>query len=175
MEFRTFLALLIFLWQSLGIYGFNLDTAYPEVFDGPPMSEYFGYSVALHSQQNKYWVMVGAPLSNVTGVDGSTLTKYGAVYRCEYPGSQCQAIKIDDRSARTQFASNEVWDIEVKTGQWIGGSVYSTGTNGRALACAPRYVYRNVPNNDGLHYYWLLGKCFLIYDDLSATRDERVP
>ncbi|XP_022797417.1 integrin alpha-9-like isoform X2 [Stylophora pistillata] len=175
MEFRTFLALLIFLWQSFGIYGFNLDTASPEVFDGPPMSEYFGYSVALHSQQNKYWVMVGAPLSNVTGVDGSTLTKYGAVYRCEYPGSQCQAIKIDDRSARTQSASNEVWDIEVKTGQWIGGSVYSTGTNGRALACAPRYVYRNVPNNDGLHYYWLLGKCFLISEDLSATRDERVP
>ena len=54
-DLRTFLALIIFLLQSLGIYGFNLDIASPKVFDGPPKSEYFGYSVALHSQQNKFW------------------------------------------------------------------------------------------------------------------------
>lgn len=171
-DLRTFLALLIFLLQSLGIYGFNLDTASPKVFDGPPKSEYFGYSVALHSRQNKFWVMVGAPLSNVTGYDGSQLIKYGAVYRCEYTGLQeCKVITTDNRPVGKKFSSNE----EVKSGQWIGGSVYSTGTNGRALACAPRYVYRGLPNGAGLHYYWLLGKCFLISSDLSVTTSERVP
>lgn len=39
-----------------------------------------------------------------------------------------------------KFSSNELVDVdvEVKSGQWIGGSVYSTGTNGRALViCSP--------------------------------------
>lgn len=43
-------------------------------------------------------VMVGAPLSNVTGNDGSQLIKYGAVYRCEYTGLQeCKVITTDNR------------------------------------------------------------------------------
>ena len=42
--------------------------------------------------------MVGAPLSNVTGYDGSQLIKYGAVYRCEYTGLQeCKVITTDNR------------------------------------------------------------------------------
>lgn len=41
-------------------------------------------------------------------------------------------------AVRKQFYSNELVDMEVKSGQWIGGSVYSTGTNGRALViCLP--------------------------------------
>ena len=39
-----------------------------------------------------------------------------------------------------KYSSNELVDVdvEVKSGQWIGGSVYSTGTNGRALViCSP--------------------------------------
>ena len=36
-------------------YGFNLDIENAIVFDGPPESGYFGYSVALHSWQSKYW------------------------------------------------------------------------------------------------------------------------
>ena len=36
-------------------YGFNLDIENAIVFDGPPESCFFGYSVALHSWQSKYW------------------------------------------------------------------------------------------------------------------------
>ena len=41
--------------QSLVIYGFNIDIKKPVIFSGPQGSEYFGYSVALHSQGSLYW------------------------------------------------------------------------------------------------------------------------
>ena len=45
---------------------------------------------------------------------------------------------LDFLAVEKKFSSNELVDVEVKSGQWIGGSVYSTGTNGRALViCSP--------------------------------------
>ena len=43
------------LLQSIGICGFNIDIGSAVVFDGPGESEYFGFSVALHSQQSRHW------------------------------------------------------------------------------------------------------------------------
>lgn len=50
--FRTLACCLL---QSLVIYGFNIDIKKPVIFSGPPGSEYFGYSVALHSNSGTYW------------------------------------------------------------------------------------------------------------------------
>lgn len=166
-------------------YGFNLDIENAIVFDGPPESGYFGYSVALHSWQSKYWVIVGAPLSNVTSASGSeTLIRYGAAYRCEYTGSQqCSVINIDNRPVwRKQVTFNDVpntWvNMEEKTGMWLGGVVYSTGKDGKALACAPRYIFRGAPvtGNAGadVHYSWLLGRCNLLNQDLSGVSHNGV-
>lgn len=45
--------LLIF---TLGtVSGFNLDTEWPNIYDGPSQSELFGYSVATHSHGGKRW------------------------------------------------------------------------------------------------------------------------
>ena len=55
-----------------------------------------------------YRVLVGAPLSNVTSrSDGSTLPKYGAVYKCEYTGSSvpCTFIPVDDTRKYKSFKS----------------------------------------------------------------------
>ena len=41
--------------QSLVIYGFNIDIKKPVIFSGPRGSEYFGYSVALHSDRGFNW------------------------------------------------------------------------------------------------------------------------
>lgn len=166
-------------------YGFNLDIENAIVFDGPPESGYFGYSVALHSWQSKYWVIVGAPLSNVTSASGSeTLIRYGAAYRCEYTGSQqCSVINIDNRPVwRKQVTFNDVpntWvNMEEKTGMWLGGVVDSTGTDGKALVCAPRYIFRGAPvtGNAGgdVHYSWLLGRCNLLNQDLSGVSHNGV-
>ena len=49
------LAALVCLLQSVGICGFNVDLGSAVVFNGTGESEYFGFSVALHSQLNKRW------------------------------------------------------------------------------------------------------------------------
>jgi len=43
------------LLQSLGIDSFNIDVGKAVVFNAPAQSEYFGYSVALHSYRNSKW------------------------------------------------------------------------------------------------------------------------
>ncbi|KAK2570114.1 Integrin alpha-4 [Acropora cervicornis] len=97
MLFTSIICLLV-LSSSLPSYGFNLDLESALIFSPPPGSEskYFGYSVALHSFRDKYWAIVGAPLSN--GSSGADkFTRYGSVYRCEYTGSQsCSSIDIDN-------------------------------------------------------------------------------
>ena len=49
------LTALVCLLQSVGIGGFNVDIGSAVVFDAPEGSGYFGFSVALHSQQNRHW------------------------------------------------------------------------------------------------------------------------
>ena len=59
-----------------------------------------------------------------------------------------------------EFSSNELVDVEVKSGQWIGGSVYSTGTNGRALViCLPFDPWEWLASNfSSQHHPWIMCK-----------------
>ncbi|XP_067022705.1 integrin alpha-9-like isoform X1 [Acropora muricata] len=161
----TSIIFLLVLSLSLPSYGFNLDLESALIFSPPPGSEskYFGYSVALHSFRDKYWAIVGAPLSN--GSSGADkFTRYGAVYRCEYTGSpSCSFIDIDNTRPDS---------TEVKVGQWLGAVVYSTGKDGKAMACAPRYI-RLEPYDVKTTYRWLIGRCFLLNDDLSGNINFR--
>ena len=44
-----------------------------------------------------YRVIVGAPKSNVTArTGGANLVRYGAAFRCQYPGNTCEEILIDN-------------------------------------------------------------------------------
>ena len=42
----------------------------------------FGYSLAMQSAGASHWVLVGAPLSNVTLVDSSVGVRWGKLYNC---------------------------------------------------------------------------------------------
>ncbi|XP_074623390.1 integrin alpha-9-like isoform X2 [Acropora palmata] len=160
MLFTSIICLLV-LSSSLPSYGFNLDLESALIFSPPPGSEskYFGYSVALHSFRDKYWAIVGAPLSN--GSSGADkFTRYGSVYRCEYTGSQsCSSIDIDNTRPDS---------MEEKVGQWLGAVVYSTGKDGNAMACAPRYIQLEPYPPLKTNLRWLIGRCFLLKDDLSG-------
>ena len=37
------------------VSGFNLDSKSPVIYEGPPQSELFGYSVATHAYDGKQW------------------------------------------------------------------------------------------------------------------------
>ncbi|KAM7448506.1 integrin [Porites harrisoni] len=162
--------------QSLVIYGFNIDIKKPVIFSGPQGSEYFGYSVALHSDRSFHWVIVGAPKSNVTDRAGiANLVRYGAAFRCQYSaaGSQsCKEIPIDKRPDSTIEVGNSIYKSEEKEGMWLGAVVTSTGKDGKAMACAPRYALRTT-SSQTINDYWPLGKCFVLANDLyEALQNE---
>jgi len=54
-KFDAFIFAALCLLQSLGIDSFNIDVGKAVVFDAPDKSEYFGYSVALHSHGSLKW------------------------------------------------------------------------------------------------------------------------
>ncbi|XP_074622767.1 integrin alpha-9-like isoform X2 [Acropora palmata] len=167
----TSVTCLLVLSLSLASYGFNLDLERALIFSPPKGSEskYFGYSVALHSSNDKYWAIVGAPLSNVSARSGAErFIRYGEVYRCEYTGSQsCSSIDIDN--TRPEIRDGDF--IEAKSGQWLGAVVYSTGKDGKAMACAPRYI--QLEHYVKITLRWLLGRCLLLKDDLSGHLNRK--
>ncbi|CAH3193756.1 unnamed protein product [Porites evermanni] len=161
--------------QSLVIYGFNIDIKKPVIFSGPKGSEYFGYSVALHSQGSLYWVLVGAPKSNGTArTGGGTLVRYGAAFRCRYPGDKpCDEVIIDKTPAAEIDIGNSKYKSEEKEGMWLGAVVTSTGKDGKAMACAPRYALRTV-SSDTINEYWPLGQCFGLESDLYGATPKEI-
>ncbi|XP_067022704.1 integrin alpha-9-like isoform X2 [Acropora muricata] len=167
----TSITCLLVLSLSLASYGFNLDLERALIFSPPKGSEskYFGYSVALHSFNDKYWAIVGAPLSNVSSRSSAErFIRYGEVYRCEYTGSQsCSSIDIDN--TRPEIRDGDF--AEVKEGQWLGAVVYSTGKDGQAMACAPRYI--QLEHYVKITLRWLLGRCLLLKGDLSGHLNRK--
>ncbi|KAK2570113.1 Integrin alpha-9, partial [Acropora cervicornis] len=113
--------------------------------------------------------IVGAPLSNVSSRSGAErFIRYGEVYRCEYTGSQsCSSIDIDN--TRPEIRDGDF--IEAKSGQWLGAVVYSTGKDGKAMACAPRYI--QLEHYVKITLRWLLGRCLLLKDDLSGHLNRK--
>ncbi|XP_065053911.1 integrin alpha-8-like [Rhopilema esculentum] len=120
---------------------FNVEVKSAKSFSGAG-GEYFGFTVAFHKAENAYWALVGAPMSNQTG--SNIQEKNGAVYRCPISGSSCINMAIDD--------GTPAFD-EIKTGQWMGASLYSMGADQGIIACAPRFIDK--PHGS----VWLHGRC----------------
>ncbi|XP_078376333.1 integrin alpha-4-like isoform X2 [Oculina patagonica] len=186
MKNKVLTAGLIYLFiLTLGkVSGFNLDIKSAVLYEGPVQSDLFGYTVATHSYNGRKWLLVGAPLSNVTSsFGGETLVKYGSVFKCEYrPDSKsCTEIPVDTHPPfREQHRlGNEtvIVEVEKKTEQWLGATLHSTGENGHVLTCAPRYSYAPFTAREGIidhRYMSLIGQCFLIRQDLNGPQGPAV-
>lgn len=167
------------------VFAFNLDVKSPVIYDGPAESDLFGYTVATHSYNGQKWLLVGAPLSNVTSSNSQeTLIKYGTVFKCEYKsGSKsCSEILMDHQTPKKEVhqLGNRTVTIEVekKTEQWLGATLHSSGENGRVVTCAPRYTEAPFTRKEGMidhRYIALIGRCFLMYGDLSIQREAISP
>jgi len=178
-------ALYIVFILTLGkVSSFNLDIESAVIYGGPDRSELFGYAVATHSYNGQKWLLVGAPLSNVTSAfGGETLEKYGTVFKCEYkPHSKsCTEIAVDHRPPikEQHQLGNETISVEIekKTEQWLGATLHSTGENGDVLTCAPRYTHAPFTDREGIiDHRWisLIGRCFLISRDLYGLQGPAV-
>ncbi|XP_050099365.1 integrin alpha-PS2 isoform X2 [Anopheles aquasalis] len=127
-------------WSTgpVGTAAFNLDTINFILQEGDPNSM-FGFSVALHREQNKSWVIVGAPTANTTQPD---VIEGGAVYRCDiYDDSRCSLVPFDNEGNRVNDQNEQ---IDTKSNQWFGATVVSAGIDGPLVACAPRYVFHQL-------------------------------
>lgn len=165
----------------LVLFSFNLDDKHSLVYSGSP-GEYFGYALTLHAQNNgENWVVVGAPLGNKTSRSNER-NRFGSVYRCRSGAPSCEVIEIDDSGPVTRTWNGEQVDIEEKTGQWLGATVASVTrkssarADGDVLVCAPRYsLWGEVVDKPENRDRQLLGKCFVIRNDLSSTREFLEP
>ncbi|XP_023310590.1 integrin alpha-PS2 isoform X3 [Anoplophora glabripennis] len=136
-ECKLMLFCAVVLYNVILVTPFNIDkfnyAAYKS--DGGSM---FGFTVAVHKDGgNRGWVLVGAPEARSSYHDPRF--RGGAVYRCRTDADDvCQEIPFS-RESYNRFG-NKVLDD--KSQQWFGATLSaSPHTNGRIVACAPRYVW----------------------------------
>lgn len=175
----VFLAVIVCLTRVLA---FNLDAKDPFIYKGTS-GEYFGYTVTLHREGATNWVVVGAPFGNKTSGD-TERTGYGSVYKCnsKLQSNPCRVIPIDNSRPLTTYWRDENGNtkssnLEEKNGQMLGATLESIPTkdNGALLACAPKYTFRGEVARGGRpedRRKLLLGKCFLIRNDLSGRTTQ---
>ncbi|XP_035689641.1 integrin alpha-5-like [Branchiostoma floridae] len=104
---------------------FNIDTRTPIIRRGP-YGSYFGFSVDLHREGDKTWMLVGAPRAQTRqpGTD-----RPGAVYMCNIDYSKCVQIPFDTTGSDRLDGSLTLYK-EDKSFQWFGASLKSSGPNG---------------------------------------------
>ncbi|VDI79515.1 Hypothetical predicted protein [Mytilus galloprovincialis] len=133
---------------------FNLDLKNAIIQRGETGSM-FGFSVAQHLDQNTGWMLVGAPEAQTNLQPG--IVRGGAVYRCSVDTQLCRVIPFDRQGNDQQYNGTTYLDKEDKSYQWFGATVVSSGVNGLALACAPRYKYHST----ALDKVEPVGTCYL--------------
>ncbi|XP_036407895.1 integrin alpha-3-like isoform X1 [Megalops cyprinoides] len=140
--------------------GFNLDTRFPVIKQGPTEGSFFGLSVALHKQTkgaNRYLLLTGAPKEKAQS--SLKVNETGAVYSCPVTISPSDCNRMD--------LVNSVTSSEIVEGMWLGVAVASQRElpEGRVLACGHRFIK---VINPGPNEVWrMIGKCYVRGNDLT--------
>ncbi|XP_052901281.1 integrin alpha-PS2 isoform X3 [Anopheles moucheti] len=143
---------------------FNLDTINYILQEGEPNSM-FGFSVVLHREQNKSWVIVGAPTANTTQ---KNVIEGGAVYRCDiYDDHRCFLVPFDTEGNNYNDQNEQ---IDTKSNQWFGATVASAGIDGPLVACAPRYVFHQLHPRK-VERVEPVGTCYLAKNNMREFQD----
>ncbi|XP_065179373.1 integrin alpha-7-like [Sycon ciliatum] len=159
----------------------HYDVVNPIVTKGPDDS-LFGYSVALHTNGNQKYAIIGAPRSEVfpavQRVRG--VSRPGAVYKCPLMSAStsigpCQQIAVDSLPDRKHRNGSKV---EIKSNMRLGTTVMSEGSDGRVVVCAPSYktvwFYRLGGRfSKGQELDDAVGRCFILPKDLSTEQIVR--
>lgn len=152
---------------------FNIDTVNYIRHEGESNSM-FGFSVALHQEQQRKWVIIGAPRYDTSASTG--VVKGGAVFRCDISDdNRCQLIPFD-MSGDQYNERNE--KIGSKANQWFGATVTSAGVDGPLMACAPRYLFhtfspKKTEKNDPVGTCYLAKDNFRTYTEVSPCRTNQ--
>ncbi|KAL9696209.1 hypothetical protein quinque_015494 [Culex quinquefasciatus] len=119
---------------------FNVDTVNYVLYEERANSM-FGFSVTLHQEQQRSWVIVGAPTADTSDLQEGVVNG-GAVFRCDISeDNRCSRVPFDAKG-NTFNDKNE--QVDTKSNQWFGATVASAGVDGPLVACAPRYVFHQL-------------------------------
>ncbi|GAB0088981.1 Integrin alpha, N-terminal [Sergentomyia squamirostris] len=122
------------------VSAFNVDVVNYVKYEGHH-DAMFGFSVALHQESQRKWVIVGAPQADTSAIQPEVV-KGGAVYKCDPASdSHCQIIPFDRNGPQRNDQNDRV---DTKSFQWFGATVSSSGPDGPVVACAPRYVFHTM-------------------------------
>jgi integrin alpha 8 len=125
----------VYAVTTFNVDSYNYALYEGRTFDGrDPM---FGFSMALHREGNRGWLIVGAPEAQST--IQRTVAFGGAVYRCPTDrDGDCEEIGFDTKGDNYDGRKQ----MDNKTEQWFGATVSSSGREeGPIVACAPRYTW----------------------------------
>uniref|UniRef100_A0A1A8D2Y2 Integrin, alpha 4 (Antigen CD49D, alpha 4 subunit of VLA-4 receptor) n=1 Tax=Nothobranchius kadleci TaxID=1051664 RepID=A0A1A8D2Y2_NOTKA len=144
--------------------GYNLDQEHSLVFRGPELSM-FGYSVLLHRHGAHKWLVVGAPVANMSSKP--SVKSPGSVFRCNITAEHhvCQPLHADvSHCGKTCQPESDH--------QWLGVSLsrQEEQNGGRVLACAHRWKNVYYSRQDNLNNKLPNGVCYLYGNDLSSPR-----
>ncbi|XP_055587817.1 integrin alpha-PS2-like [Uranotaenia lowii] len=151
------------------VEGFNVDTVNYVLHEGTQNSM-FGFSVVLHKEQQRSWVIIGAPTADTSAYQEG-VQNGGAVFRCDISDdNRCNLIPFDAKG--NQFnEKNE--QVDTKSNQWFGATVASAGVDGPLVACAPRYVFHQLQPRK-VERVEPVGTCFIARNNMQQF-DEYSP
>ncbi|XP_064455388.1 integrin alpha-PS2-like [Ornithodoros turicata] len=143
---------------------FNVDLPTALVHRGPHGSM-FGFAVSQHRVRGVSWLLVGAPSAET---DQPAVERGGAVFRCNTEvANSCQQVPFDKQGHSQQRVRDTYVRSDNKSHQWFGATLYSSGDNGKIVACAPRYVYFSV----NLRRREPVGNCFVSDNHFAGFRE----
>uniref|UniRef100_A0A6B2EJX2 Putative vitronectin receptor alpha subunit n=1 Tax=Phlebotomus kandelakii TaxID=1109342 RepID=A0A6B2EJX2_9DIPT len=148
------------------VRAFNVDTVNYVKYEGHH-DAMFGFSVALHQESQRKWIIVGAPQADTSAIQPEVL-KGGAVYKCDLASdSHCQIIPFDRNGPQRNEQNDRV---DTKSFQWFGATVSSSGPDGPVVACAPRYVFHTMSPRK-VERVEPVGTCYLAKSNLAEFKE----
>ncbi|XP_024860366.1 integrin alpha-4 [Kryptolebias marmoratus] len=145
--------------------GYNLDLEHTLEFRGPG-SSMFGYSVLLHRHGSHNWLVVGAPVANMSSKP--SVQSPGTVFRCNILAEhgRCHPMPAEE-----VFNCGKTCEPESHH-QWLGVSLsrQPSQNGGRVLACAHRWKNIYYSKKDSQNNKLPNGVCYLYESDLTQTQ-----
>uniref|UniRef100_A0A7N8YKK1 Integrin alpha 4 n=1 Tax=Mastacembelus armatus TaxID=205130 RepID=A0A7N8YKK1_9TELE len=160
---RVHCCLILVLVLVHPVVGYNLDQDHSLVFSGPSNSM-FGYSVLLHRHRDHRWLVVGAPVANLSS--SVSVQSPGTVYHCNITTpelSVCICVDVVNCGKTCQAESDN---------QWLGVSLSRQpgDKGGHVLACAHRWKNVFYSRKDNQNNKLPNGACFRYSSDLRHSQ-----
>ncbi|XP_017761213.1 PREDICTED: integrin alpha-5-like [Eufriesea mexicana] len=154
------------------VLAYNLDVDNAKVFNVPKVlnsqrGSYFGFSVALYTDEVDSILLVGAPRANTSLIQN--VIEPGTVYQCRI-NKRCKEWIIDKSGNGNKHEQCSTIN-QIKDNAWIGATIaIENKTNPRIVVCGPRWKNNICENKSS---WFMNGICYLsLINDIKSFEKE---